>query len=179
MWKLQVWIELLVWGLTIAMSRDDLDLPQIIHLFKLISPWRISMLPFTSNHLSLFFDFSENNSGWTPALTCYTFLKWLFVDCFIPVYGFFHPLFRLNSFLLSKVLKLLFWLTTLALLWFLQILVNILGLKRLNSTLVWIFLLKLKQSTLQVCLLELFKLEGSSILGSYIIVGSSWNNIRS
>jgi hypothetical protein len=80
---------------------------------------------------------------------------------------------------LSKVLKLLFWLTTLALLWFLQILVNILGLKRLNSTLVWIFLLKLKQSTLQVCLLELFKLEGSSILGSYIIVGSSWNNIRS
>jgi hypothetical protein len=80
---------------------------------------------------------------------------------------------------LSKVLKLLFWLTTLALLCFLQILVNILGLKRLNSTLVWIFFLKLKQSTLQVCLLELFKLEGSSILGSYITVGSSWNNIRS
>ena len=132
-WQLLVWIELVVWGLTITMSRYDLDLPQIIHFLKLISPRHISMLPFTSNHLSLFFDFCANNPCWTSTFTSNTFFKRLFIDCFVPI-KMFVSLFRLVSFLLSEVLELLLWLATLALLWFFQITVDILGLESLNST---------------------------------------------
>lgn len=132
-WKLLVWIKLIVWGLTITVSRDNLDLTQIIHLLKLISPRHISMLPFTSNHLSLFFDFRVNNPYWTPTFTSNTFFKRLFIDCLVPV-EMFVSLFRLVSFLLSEVLELLLWLALLALLGFFQITVNVLGLESLNST---------------------------------------------